>query len=59
MTALDALSNTSATFEPQFMKKLSNTEVELKKALLFLKKSVLHDISQIIAINKKIFIEMI
>ena len=41
------------------MKKLSNTEVELKKALLFFKKSVLHDISQIIAINKKIFIEMI
>ena len=41
------------------MKKLSNTEVELKKQLLFLKKSVLRDISQIIAINKKIFIEMI
>ena len=31
------LSNTSATFEAQFMKKLSNTEAELKKALLIKK----------------------
>ena len=28
------LSNAYATFESQFMKKLSNTEAELKKALL-------------------------
>ena len=30
-------SNTYATFEAQFMKKLSNTEAELKKALLIQK----------------------
>ena len=36
---LYVLSNTQATFEAQFMKKLSNTEAELKKALL-IKKSV-------------------
>ena len=34
------LSNTSAAVEAQFMKKLSNTEPELKKALL-IKESVL------------------
>ena len=31
------LSNTLATFEAQFMKKLSNTEAELKKASLITK----------------------
>ena len=31
------LSNTEATFETQFMKKLSNTEAKLKKALLMKK----------------------
>ena len=40
------------------MKKLSNTEAELKKRC-FLKKRVQFDASPIIGINKKIFIDMI
>ena len=36
---LYVVSNTEATYEAQFMKKLSNTEAELKKELL-MKKSV-------------------
>ena len=40
------------------MKKLSNTEAELKKRC-FLKKRVQFDASPIIAVNKKIFIDMI
>ena len=39
------------------MKKLSNTEAESEKALLFLK-NVQLDASRIITINKKIFIDM-
>ena len=31
-----ALSNTKATFEVQFMKKLSNTEAELKKSVAYI-----------------------
>ena len=38
---LYVLSNTEATFEAQFMKKLSNTEAELKKSDAY-KKSVYH-----------------
>ena len=38
-TWLYVLSNTQATFEAQFMKKLSNTGDELKK-VLFIKKRV-------------------
>ena len=34
------LSNTSATSDTQFMKKLSNTEAELKKSIAFKKKQV-------------------
>ena len=34
MVWLYVLSNTQATFEAQFMKKLSNTQAALKKALL-------------------------
>ena len=36
---LHLLSNTQTTFEAQFMKKLSNTEAELKKSVAY-KKSV-------------------
>ena len=35
---LNVLSSTSATFEAQFMRKLSNTEAELKKKRCFFKK---------------------
>ena len=34
------LSNTQATFEVQFMKKLSNTEAEMKKSVPYEKKRV-------------------
>ena len=34
MSIIYVLSNTYATFEAQFMKNLSSTEVQLKKALL-------------------------
>ena len=33
-------SNTEATFEAQFIKKLSNAEAELKKSVAYVKKSV-------------------
>ena len=39
---LYVLSNTEATFEAQFMKKLSNTEAELKKSDAYKKKRVSH-----------------
>ena len=34
--------NTQATFEAQFMKKLSNTEAGLKKSVAYKKKRVVH-----------------
>ena len=37
---LYVLSNTQATFEAQFMKKLSNTEAELKKSVAYKRKRV-------------------
>ena len=37
---LHVLSNTSATFEAQLMKKLSNTEAERKKSVVYKKKRV-------------------
>ena len=37
---ISIISNTLATFEAQFMKKLSNTEAELKKKALLIKISV-------------------
>ena len=40
---LYVLSNTKATFEAQFMKKLSNTEVELEKSVAYKKKRVIRD----------------
>ena len=39
MICLYVISNTLATFEAQFIKKLSNTETELKKSVAY-KKSV-------------------
>ena len=41
MRLVYVLSNTQATFEAQFMKKLSNLDAELKKALL-IKKACTH-----------------
>ena len=38
----DVLSNTSVTFAAQFMKKLSNTEAELKKSVAYQKSRVKH-----------------
>ena len=35
----DAYSNTQATFEVQFMKKLSNTKTGLKKSVAYIKKA--------------------
>ena len=54
---LNVPNNTYDTFEAWLMKKLSNTEAESEKALLFLK-NVQLDASRIITINKKIFIDM-
>ena len=39
MMMVICISNAKATFEAQYMKKLSNTEAEMKKALL-IRKSV-------------------
>ena len=36
------LGNTEATFEAQLMKKLSNTEAELKKSVTYKKKRVVN-----------------
>ena len=39
---LYVLSNTWATFEAQFLKKLSNTEVELKESVACIKKLIIN-----------------
>ena len=40
------LSNTEATFEAQFMEKLSNTEAELKKSVVYRKKEACNRMCQ-------------
>ena len=42
MMRIYVLSNTQATYEAQFMKKLSNTEAELKRSVAY-KKSVYYE----------------
>ena len=40
------LSNTESTLDPQFIRKLSNTEAELKKSVAYKKSMLLIEISQ-------------
>ena len=51
---LYVFSNTDATFEAQFMKKLSNTEVELKKSIAYKKRvSLLWNQINLINVGKR------
>ena len=52
---LHLLSNTQTTFEAQFMKKLSDTEAELKKSVAFKKKRVIDFITGVfITVSQRI-----
>ena len=52
---LYVISNTLATCEPQFMKKLSNTEAELKKCVVYKKKPVNFLFSQFFVVPQNVF----